>query len=64
MPDFKLINSSVQGKIKNTVTEHEPIDAAKQIWTNLSKYFTNDVPAFALTNEDQNGGQLYYCKVE
>jgi hypothetical protein len=64
MSSYKLINPSVQGNIKNTVRADEPIDAAKQVWSNLSKYFTNDVPAFAFTIENQSGGDLYHFKVE
>jgi hypothetical protein len=64
MSSFKLINPSIQGNVKNTVSAENSLDAAKQIWTNLSKYFTNDVPAFAFTIENQNGGALSHFKVE
>lgn len=64
MSNFKLINPSLQGNIKTTVSAKEPLDAAKQIWTNLSKYFTNDVPTFAFTIENQSGGMLHHFKVE
>jgi hypothetical protein len=64
MSNFKLINPSLQGAIKTTVSAREPIDAAKQIWTNLSKYFANDVPTFAFTIENQSGGSLYHFKVQ
>jgi hypothetical protein len=64
MSNFKLINPNLQGDIKTTVSAREPLDAAKQIWTNLSKYFANDVPTFAFTIENQSGGSLHHFKVE
>ena len=64
MSNFKLINPSLQGAIKTTVSANEPIDAAKQMWTNLSKYFSNDVPTFAFTIENQGGGSLHHFKVQ
>jgi hypothetical protein len=64
MSNFKLINPKLQGDIKTTVSAGNSLDAAKQIWTNLSKYFTNDVPTFAFTIENQSGGSLHHFKVE
>lgn len=64
MSNYKLINPSLEGAIKITVSAKEPIDAAKQIWTNLSKYFANDVPTFAFTLENQSGGSLHHFKVQ
>lgn len=64
MPNYKLINPSIQGNLKNTVSANLSIDAAEQIWTNLSKYITNNVPSFAFTIENQSGGSLHHFKVE
>jgi hypothetical protein len=64
MSNYKLINPSLQGNLKNVVSARQPLDAAKQIWTNLSKYITNDVPAFAFTIENQNGGEMHHFKVQ
>lgn len=64
MSNFKLINPTLKGNIKTTVTAHDPLDAAKEIWTHLSKYFTNDVPSFAFTIENQDAGDLHHFKVQ
>ncbi len=64
MANYKLINPSIQGDLKNVVAAGAPLDAAKQIWTNLSKYITNNVPSFAFTIENQDGGSIHHFKVE
>ena len=64
MSNYKLINPSIQGNLKSTVSANAPLDDAKQIWTNMSKYITNNVPAFAFTIEKQSGGALHHFKVK
>ena len=63
MAEYKLINPSIQGDLKTTVNAKTPLLAAKETWANLSKYFTNDVPTFAFTLENNEGG-MYHFKVE
>ena len=63
MPNYKLINPSLQGDIKTTFDADKSTDAAVKVWENLSKYITNNVPTFAFTIEDQNGGELHHFKV-
>lgn len=63
MSNFTLINPSIQGNLKTTVSAKTPLLAAKETWSNLSKYFTNYVPTFAFTLENQDGG-MFHFKVE
>lgn len=65
MPSYKLINPIIKGnenlEFTTAVDENE---AAKKIWSNMSQYFTDNVPNFNFTIEENNKGELFHYSVQ
>jgi len=59
---YKLVNPHIEGTFKKSITASSPDNAAKSVWENLSKHFTNNVPKFAFSIENSDG-QLYHYQV-
>jgi len=64
MPNYKLINPTIEGNFINTFDKDNELDAAEETWRTLSKYITNNVPKFAFTLEKISDGQLSHFLVK
>lgn len=64
MPQYRLINPSIEGSLQTTYNEKKPTDAAEKVWLTLSKYITNSIPKFAFTLEDDKGKLHHYSVKE
>jgi hypothetical protein len=63
MPKFTIVNPFIEGKMNKTCNAKTPIAAAKETWCNLSKNFSNNVPKFAFTLENESDGSLSHFSV-
>lgn len=61
---YKLINPVIEGKFDSTFEEESSMKAANKCWLKLSKYLSNDVPSFAFTMKEMDGGKLHHYKVK
>lgn len=58
---FKLVNPYVKGDFDNQFKASTSLSAAKKCWTELSQYFSNNIPKFAFTiQETQSGGLSHF----
>ncbi len=53
---FKLVNPYIKGDFDCNFDGSTPISAAKKCWSELSQYFTNNIPKFAFTMQDVKTG--------
>lgn len=63
MTEYKLINPHIEGKFKSLCQGKSPIDAASEIWNNLSKNITNNVPEFAFTIQRVKDNNMFHFKI-
>lgn len=57
---FTLVNPYTVGPAKTTVNAATPIQAAKTLYTNISQYFTNNLPSWFFTIRDHKGKFYHY----
>lgn len=58
---YKLVNPYIKGDFKCEYSGSSALDAARKCWSNLSEYFTNNIPSFAFSM--QKGGSYYHFSV-
>ena len=63
MTEYRLINPHIEGKFQKLYQGETPFDAAQNMWTNLSKNFTNCVPEFAFTLERVKDNKMFHYRV-
>jgi hypothetical protein len=61
---YKLINPSIEGKLKTSFKAKYDLDAANKAWTAVSQYISNNVPKFAFTLENTKDGSLSHFIVK
>ena len=59
MGNYRLINPYIEGDFENLFRGASQIDAAKNAWTGISKFFSNFVPFFPFTLENTDTGKMY-----
>lgn len=60
MTSFRLVNPYVKGPVKTTATAKSPIFAAKKVYAGIADLFSNNVPSFFFSIQDQKNGKLYH----
>lgn len=61
---FDLKNPLVSGTLETQFDGSDETDAAKQVWSTLSKNFALNLPVFAFSLERQSDNKLFHFKVE
>ena len=62
MPEYRLINPHIVGNMKTSANTDSANEAAKSIWTRLSKVLSIDVPSLPITLE--GGGKMHHFVVK
>ena len=62
MQTYELVNPFIKGDLKTIQISSSSLNAAKQIWNNLSTLFSNNVPNFSYTLKSIDG-QLHHFNV-
>lgn len=62
---YLLVNPYIEGSFQSKVKARNSNEAAKMLYTNLSEYFNNSVPAFyfSIQKGGKKDGKLYHFKV-
>ena len=60
---YKLVNPYIKGDFDSTFKASTPLKAADKCWTELSQYFTNNVPKFAFTLERTTDGKFFHFSI-
>lgn len=62
MKSYTLVNPTIEGTIKTAAKADSALEAANEIYSNLSQYFATTVPNFKFTLEC--AGEYFHCQVE
>lgn len=62
MKSYTLVNPSIEGTIKTTAKADSAIEAANEIYSNVSQYFATSLPNFKFTIEC--AGEYFHFQVE
>jgi len=60
---YQLINPHIEGTFKDVYDANEPIDAANNMWKNLTEHVISHVPRFMFTMKDISSGELHHFDV-
>ena len=60
---YELVNPMIEGTFKNVYEANKPVDAAENLWKNLSEHFISHVPKFIFTMRDVSSGNLHHFEV-
>lgn len=63
MPNYRLVNPLIVGKMNTTFANSTAEDAANDAWGALSSHITNNMPRLAFTIENLEDGSLSHFKV-
>jgi hypothetical protein len=64
MPTYELVNPYIIGDMKKSFDADDSKTAANDAWGTLSQYITNNVPKFAFTMKNLQGGKLHHFVVK
>ena len=64
MTNFRLVNPYIEGDFNKVYSGKTAQTAARNVWENLSKHITNNVPKFAFTLERVNDGELFHYMIQ
>jgi hypothetical protein len=57
---YKLVNPQIKGTMKTKVKSPNSIEAAKELYNNLSEHFNNNIPKFYFTIQKGSSGKGKY----
>lgn len=60
---YQLINPVIEGSFKNVYDADKPIEAADNMWKNLSEHIMSHVPKFMFTMKNISNGSLHHFQV-
>ncbi len=60
---YQVINPVIEGTFKDVYDAKKPIDAANDMWKNLSQHIVSHVPKFMFTMREISGGGLHHFEV-
>ena len=58
------MNPVIEGSFDTVYNDETPIKAAHKCWMKLSNLLSNNVPAFAFTMQEMDGGALHHYQVK
>lgn len=63
MEVYKLVNPYIVGTLKTEYKTKECIDAAREFWSAITPYLTNNVPKLLISFQRVRDGELFHFKV-
>ena len=60
---YQVINPVIEGTFKDVYDAKKPIEAADEMWKNLSQHIVSHVPKFMFSMREISGGGLYHFEV-
>jgi hypothetical protein len=57
---YKLVNPQIKGTLKTKIKSPNSVEAAKEIYNNLSEHFNNNIPKFYFTIQKGSSGKGKY----
>lgn len=60
---YQLVNPVIEGTLQDIYDSHDPIDAAKSFWQNLSGHIESHVPNFMFSMRNISSGDLHHFSV-
>ena len=64
MTTYRLVNPHIEGGFKKIFSGNSARDAAEDAWKSLAKHFTNNVPKFAFTLQQNSDNSLHHFGVK
>jgi len=61
---YQLINPVIEGDFKDVYDGSEPINAADDMWKNLSQYVVSHVPKFLFSMRELSSGDLHHFQIK
>lgn len=60
MVNYTLVNPFIRGEMQTEFSASSNINAANKCWSTMSKHFTNYIPKFAFTLQNDEGGLHHF----
>lgn len=60
---YQLINPIIEGTFKDVYDSNEPIEAARDMWKNLTEHIVDHVPRFVFSMRDISSNDIYHFDV-
>jgi len=61
---YQLVNPMIEGTLKDVYEGKKALDAADQLWKNLTEHIVSHVPKFIFTMKELSGGNYHHFEVK